>query len=92
MTFLGSISVTAEIRCPGSAGFLVRLAGVEPATLGLEVLRLAYPVRLTFHSLRSETAHSPECVEVRGIARRRVSLVTVSVTAEQLPLRGDAVE
>ena len=76
----------------GAAKFMVRLAGVEPATLGLEVLRAAHPVRLTFHPLRSETAHSPECVEVRGIARRRVSLVTVSVTAEQLPLSGDAAE
>jgi len=71
---------------------VVRLAGVEPATLGLEVLRAADPLRLTFHLLRSETARSPECVKVRGIARRCVSLVTVSVTAEQLPLSDDAAE
>jgi hypothetical protein len=63
----------------------VRPAGVEPATLGLEVLRTAEPVRLTFHLLRSETARSPECIRVRGVARRRVSLVTVSVTGEESP-------
>ena len=51
----------------GEPDFMVRLAGVEPATLGLEVLGAVTPRRTSFHAPRSPRASCRGCVEVRGV-------------------------
>ena len=62
---------------------MVRLAGVEPATLGLEVLRAAGRQRVCFQILRSSTVARRGCIKVRRIVRRCNWLVTLSVTQEE---------
>jgi len=57
---------------------LVRLAGVEPATLGLEVTFLQRP---TFRRLPADPRVPHECTGVRPMTSGCAALVTATVTA-----------
>jgi len=77
---LVSISVTVDIGRRRSADFLVRLAGVEPATLGLEVLLAISRKALRSQMFRLSSSARRQCAKVRSSAPSGESLVTPSVT------------
>jgi len=66
---------------------VVRLAGVEPATLGLEVLCSLGRRHICFHVLPFPGVARHSCAGVRLIARGCDCPVTLSVTQTKLPAR-----
>ena len=70
--------------CPVNSAELVRLGGIEPPTLGLEVLGPFGAFCLWIRTLNSSLTASVGCTRVRPIASRYVRSVTFWVT---LPLR-----
>jgi len=61
---------------------LVRLAGVEPATIGLEVRGLNHPIAPCSHDVEAYRYPQHRCAPVQTVAQRSSPWVTFSVTSK----------